>query len=182
MHKYVAKLIVSPDDGSGDTIQTLTETTFVAVSAYQNTELTQLKIDHNPFAKGFRDRRDSLDQQGGSVDNGPNRMPANHGLVPFRYGYRADGYRAPLLSHPVQVQPILAGQQVPSKSLFAELCGFTHAFIIICIWSDRVHVSGFKDSAVCRGHQDFRTSGVWSQRVQGLRASQSFVVHTKCCG
>ncbi|XP_064613026.1 T-box transcription factor TBX3-like [Liolophura sinensis] len=30
------------------------ETAFMAVTAYQNTKITQLKIDHNPFAKGFR--------------------------------------------------------------------------------------------------------------------------------
>ncbi|XP_076369499.1 T-box transcription factor TBX2-like isoform X1 [Tachypleus tridentatus] len=31
------------------------ETDFVAVTAYQNEKITQLKIDNNPFAKGFRD-------------------------------------------------------------------------------------------------------------------------------
>ncbi|XP_052123437.1 optomotor-blind protein-like isoform X2 [Frankliniella occidentalis] len=31
------------------------ETAFVAVTAYQNEKITQLKIDNNPFAKGFRD-------------------------------------------------------------------------------------------------------------------------------
>ncbi|XP_035690438.1 T-box transcription factor TBX2b-like isoform X1 [Branchiostoma floridae] len=31
------------------------ETAFIAVTAYQNEKITQLKIDHNPFAKGFRD-------------------------------------------------------------------------------------------------------------------------------
>lgn len=31
------------------------ETQFVAVTAYQNEKITQLKIDNNPFAKGFRD-------------------------------------------------------------------------------------------------------------------------------
>jgi T-box protein 2 len=31
------------------------ETMFVAVTAYQNENVTQLKIDHNPFAKGFRE-------------------------------------------------------------------------------------------------------------------------------
>ena len=31
------------------------ETSFIAVTAYQNEKITQLKIDHNPFAKGFRD-------------------------------------------------------------------------------------------------------------------------------
>ena len=28
---------------------------FIAVTAYQNDKITQLKIDNNPFAKGFRD-------------------------------------------------------------------------------------------------------------------------------
>ncbi|OWF44320.1 T-box transcription factor TBX2-A-like [Mizuhopecten yessoensis] len=31
------------------------ETEFIAVTAYQNEKITQLKINHNPFAKGFRD-------------------------------------------------------------------------------------------------------------------------------
>ncbi|XP_016309601.1 T-box transcription factor TBX2b-like isoform X1 [Sinocyclocheilus anshuiensis] len=31
------------------------ETDFIAVTAYQHDKITQLKIDHNPFAKGFRD-------------------------------------------------------------------------------------------------------------------------------
>ncbi|XP_028451438.1 T-box transcription factor TBX2b-like [Perca flavescens] len=31
------------------------ETEFIAVTAYQNGKITQLKIDNNPFAKGFRD-------------------------------------------------------------------------------------------------------------------------------
>ena len=31
------------------------ETAFIGVTAYQNEKITQMKIDHNPFAKGFRD-------------------------------------------------------------------------------------------------------------------------------
>ncbi|XP_019362431.1 PREDICTED: T-box transcription factor TBX6-like [Gavialis gangeticus] len=31
------------------------ETTFMAVTAYQNSKITQMKIDNNPFAKGFRE-------------------------------------------------------------------------------------------------------------------------------
>lgn len=31
------------------------ETKFIAVTAYQNEKITQLKINNNPFAKGFRD-------------------------------------------------------------------------------------------------------------------------------
>lgn len=32
-----------------------TETQFMAVTAYQNQLITKLKIEKNPFAKGFRD-------------------------------------------------------------------------------------------------------------------------------
>eukprot|EP00095_Tigriopus_kingsejongensis_P000263 maker-scaffold329_size204955-snap-gene-0.12 protein:Tk00263 transcript:maker-scaffold329_size204955-snap-gene-0.12-mRNA-1 annotation:"AGAP011927-PA" len=34
------------------------DTQFIAVTAYQNEEVTQLKIKHNPFAKAFLDNRD----------------------------------------------------------------------------------------------------------------------------
>ncbi|XP_034025492.1 T-box transcription factor TBX3 [Thalassophryne amazonica] len=46
------------------------ETEFIAVTAYQNDKITQLKIDNNPFAKGFRDtgngRREKRKLQHGS--------------------------------------------------------------------------------------------------------------------
>ncbi|XP_067116796.1 T-box brain protein 1 [Osmerus mordax] len=67
LHKYQPRLNVVEvkEDGTEDTchsrgLQTFTfpETQFVAVTAYQNTDITQLKIDHNPFAKGFRDNYD----------------------------------------------------------------------------------------------------------------------------
>ena len=45
------------------------ETEFIAVTAYQNQLITKLKIDSNPFAKGFRDssrlsdfERESMEQ------------------------------------------------------------------------------------------------------------------------
>ena len=38
------------------------ESQFIGVTAYQNEKITQLKIDHNPFAKGFR-------ETGGSKNN-----------------------------------------------------------------------------------------------------------------
>lgn len=54
MHKYVMEVIVTPQDGSQPTSLLLPETTFIAVSAYQNSEVIKLKIDHNPFAKAFK--------------------------------------------------------------------------------------------------------------------------------
>ncbi|GCB62194.1 hypothetical protein scyTo_0009477 [Scyliorhinus torazame] len=69
LHKYQPRLHVVEvnEDGAEDSnqpgrVQTFTfpETQFIAVTAYQNTDITQLKIDHNPFAKGFRDNYDTI--------------------------------------------------------------------------------------------------------------------------
>ncbi|XP_075033111.1 T-box transcription factor TBX21 [Mixophyes fleayi] len=64
LHKYQPRLHVTriPDSGAPETHShtfTFPETQFIAVTAYQNADITQLKIDHNPFAKGFRDHCDS---------------------------------------------------------------------------------------------------------------------------
>jgi hypothetical protein len=56
MHKYMPRIHVAPaDDNANIKTFTFPETQFIAVTAYQNTDITQLKIDNNPFAKGFRD-------------------------------------------------------------------------------------------------------------------------------
>ncbi|XP_028332218.1 T-box transcription factor TBX21 [Gouania willdenowi] len=69
LHKYQPRLhiVEVKEDGSDDPFlssktQTFIfpETQFIAVTAYQNADITQLKIDHNPFAKGFRDNYDTL--------------------------------------------------------------------------------------------------------------------------
>uniref|UniRef100_A0A2K5YRR6 T-box transcription factor TBX21 n=1 Tax=Mandrillus leucophaeus TaxID=9568 RepID=A0A2K5YRR6_MANLE len=75
LHKYQPRLhIVEVNDGepeaacnaSNTHIFTFQETQFIAVTAYQNAEITQLKIDNNPFAKGFRENFESMYA---SVDN-----------------------------------------------------------------------------------------------------------------
>ncbi|XP_059839486.1 T-box transcription factor 16 [Hypanus sabinus] len=61
MHRYQPRFhIVQEENPSGvrwSISQTFTfpETVFMAVTAYQNEKITKLKIDHNPFAKGFRE-------------------------------------------------------------------------------------------------------------------------------
>ncbi|KAM9296719.1 T-box transcription factor TBX21 [Gastrophryne carolinensis] len=64
LHRYQPRLHVTRvlESGVSETqsrIFTFPETHFIAVTAYQNAEITQLKIDHNPFAKGFRDHCDT---------------------------------------------------------------------------------------------------------------------------
>ncbi|XP_013786256.2 T-box transcription factor TBX20-like [Limulus polyphemus] len=44
------------------------ETVFIAVTAYQNQLVTKLKIDSNPFAKGFRDSSRLTDLERGSME------------------------------------------------------------------------------------------------------------------
>ncbi|XP_040189818.1 MAX gene-associated protein isoform X2 [Rana temporaria] len=64
MHRYLPRLHVIPADKAMEVIQlngpdvhtfTFPQTEFFAVTAYQNVQITQLKIDCNPFAKGFRE-------------------------------------------------------------------------------------------------------------------------------
>ncbi|XP_041826328.1 T-box-containing protein TBX6L-like [Melanotaenia boesemani] len=61
MHRYYPRFHViqadSPYTVCWGSVQTFSfpETVFTAVTAYQNPKITKLKIDHNPFAKGFRE-------------------------------------------------------------------------------------------------------------------------------
>ncbi|XP_056142593.1 eomesodermin-like [Lampris incognitus] len=93
LHKYQPRLhmVEVTEDGVEDMssdmkTQTFTfpETQFIAVTAYQNTDITQLKIDHNPFAKGFRDNYDSMytAQENDRLTPSPTDSPRSHQIVP----------------------------------------------------------------------------------------------------
>ncbi|KAM7041896.1 MAX gene-associated protein isoform 4-T5 [Acridotheres tristis] len=92
MHRYLPRLHLVPANKATEVIQlngpdvhtfTFPQTEFFAVTAYQNIQITQLKIDYNPFAKGFRDdgmnsrpQRDvkqnsNLELEGGDVFSTP---------------------------------------------------------------------------------------------------------------
>ncbi|XP_007421591.1 T-box brain protein 1, partial [Python bivittatus] len=100
LHKYQPRLHVVEvnEDGTEDTsqpgrVQTFTfpETQFIAVTAYQNTDITQLKIDHNPFAKGFRDNYDTI-YTGCDMDRltpSPNDSPRSQIVPGARYAMAA---------------------------------------------------------------------------------------------
>ena len=55
-HRYVARVHIASADATTN-VKTFpfVDTQFIATTAYQNSQVTQLKIDYNPFAKGFRD-------------------------------------------------------------------------------------------------------------------------------
>lgn len=61
MHKYQPRIIISQTSDPMSIAWApsrsfiFPETQFIAVTAYQNEKITKLKIDHNPFAKGFRE-------------------------------------------------------------------------------------------------------------------------------
>lgn len=61
MHKFQPRIHIVPSNdliglpfGQYNTF-TFNQTQFLAVTAYQNERITQLKINNNPFAKGFRE-------------------------------------------------------------------------------------------------------------------------------
>ncbi|XP_029927382.1 T-box transcription factor TBX20 isoform X2 [Myripristis murdjan] len=79
MHKYQPRVhIIKKKDHTASLLNlkseefrtfVFTETVFTAVTAYQNQLITKLKIDSNPFAKGFRDSSRLTDMERESVES-----------------------------------------------------------------------------------------------------------------
>ncbi|KAK7476196.1 hypothetical protein BaRGS_00032550, partial [Batillaria attramentaria] len=67
LHKYEPRLHIVRVNSRTQKKSILTysfpETQFIAVTAYQNEEITALKIKHNPFAKAFLDAKERPDQR-----------------------------------------------------------------------------------------------------------------------
>uniref|UniRef100_H3A0E9 T-box transcription factor TBX21 n=1 Tax=Latimeria chalumnae TaxID=7897 RepID=H3A0E9_LATCH len=93
LHKYQPRLhivevtedgVENISDSSKTQTFTFPETQFIAVTAYQNTDITQLKIDHNPFAKGFRDNYDSMytASENDRLTPSPTDSSRSHQIVP----------------------------------------------------------------------------------------------------
>lgn len=78
------------------------ETEFIAVTAYQNEKITQLKIDHNPFAKGFR-------------DTGAGKREKKQAMLAARHGSDSDK-----ISHPLPAR-MSADSSTVSKTEESEL-------------------------------------------------------------
>ncbi|XP_075178499.1 T-box transcription factor TBX22 isoform X2 [Anomaloglossus baeobatrachus] len=83
MHKYKPRVHVIVQDSRFDLSQiqslpadgvktfSFKETEFTTVTAYQNQQITKLKIDRNPFAKGFRDPGRNRGVLDGLLENYP---------------------------------------------------------------------------------------------------------------
>ncbi|XP_076311030.1 T-box-containing protein TBX6L-like isoform X2 [Tachypleus tridentatus] len=81
MHKYVARVhIVAGSDILKIPLTcfntfSFPETTFVAVTAYQNELVVKLKVDNNPFAKNFRFKRCAKTQMDSKCEEEKSREP-----------------------------------------------------------------------------------------------------------
>ncbi|CAB1338665.1 unnamed protein product [Coregonus sp. 'balchen'] len=72
LHKYEPRVHIVRVGGPQRMItsHSFPETQFIAVTAYQNEEITGLKIKYNPFAKAFLDAKERPDHKDGMVDSG----------------------------------------------------------------------------------------------------------------
>ncbi|XP_072118329.1 T-box transcription factor TBX19-like isoform X1 [Mobula birostris] len=77
LHKYKPQVHIVRVGGPHRMISnhTFPETQFIAVTAYQNEEVTALKIKNNPFAKAFLDSKERVSYKESSDD-----IPGNHHL------------------------------------------------------------------------------------------------------
>ncbi|XP_038590468.1 T-box-containing protein TBX6L-like [Micropterus salmoides] len=140
MHRYYPRFHVcqadSPYTVRWGPFQTFSfpEMTFTAVTAYQNPKITKLKIDHNPFAKGFREGGTHSHSKRCRSNRSP---PAKRAFLDKKALCNSppDLQRMPSTSQSVQAmknqastQPLLKGghlsawalEQDPSKSPHAE--------------------------------------------------------------
>ena len=71
MQKYIPVIRLSDEKLGGTKLISFPETTFIAVTAYQNSMMTQMKIDNNPYARAFREGDQSgiyPEKKGGHYD------------------------------------------------------------------------------------------------------------------
>ncbi|XP_029475114.1 T-box transcription factor T-A-like isoform X1 [Rhinatrema bivittatum] len=77
LHKYEPRIHVVKVGGPQKMISSFAfpETQFIAVTAYQNEEITALKIKHNPFAKAFLDAKERSDTRDILDNSSENHQP-----------------------------------------------------------------------------------------------------------
>nr|XP_004557521.1 T-box transcription factor TBX2b [Maylandia zebra] len=91
------------------------ETEFIAVTAYQNEKITQLKIDNNPFAKGFRDtgngRREKRNKQLNISSLNGNQSKADQDFADSD-----DSYEQPSTSEPFYSPQLISSPLMPTST------------------------------------------------------------------
>ncbi|KAM9202723.1 MAX gene-associated protein isoform 3-T3 [Dugong dugon] len=125
MHRYLPRLHLVPAEKATEVIQlngpgvhtfTFPQTEFFAVTAYQNIQITQLKIDYNPFAKGFRD--DGLNSKPQRDGKQKNSSDHEGNSVPSSPGHRVrvtEGEGSEI--QPSDLDPVLRGHETSDKDL-----------------------------------------------------------------
>lgn len=84
---------------------TFPETAFITVTAYQNQQITKLKIDSNPFAKGFREATRNREPHLPSHEN-----PYLHHLTMEALFHRQNPFFLPapiMIPSPLWIPPIV---------------------------------------------------------------------------
>lgn len=119
MHRYLPRLHIIPADKATDAIQlngpdvttfNFPQTEFFAVTAYQNLCITQLKIDYNPFAKGFRD--DSNNSRSYKPKNGLPTETVESDVKPSRETTTLNNLKT-LFAKRNAAEKVLKGQALP---------------------------------------------------------------------
>ncbi|XP_073529356.1 T-box transcription factor T-like isoform X2 [Phyllobates terribilis] len=79
LHKYEPRIHIVRVGGPQKMItsHSFPETQFIAVTAYQNEEITALKIKHNPFAKAFLDAKERSDHKD-FIDDGESNQQSGY--------------------------------------------------------------------------------------------------------
>ncbi|KAJ1198670.1 hypothetical protein NDU88_002509 [Pleurodeles waltl] len=128
MHKYKPRVHVIVQDSRFDLSQipslpaegvksfSFSETEFTTVTAYQNQQITKLKIDRNPFAKGFRDPGRNRGVLDGLLETYPWRPP-------FTLDFKTFGAETPT-SGSCSSSPVTSsgGASSPLNSLLSPSC------------------------------------------------------------
>lgn len=85
LHKYQPRIHVirvgAPDGEQTVSTHSFPETQFIAVTAYQNEEITALKIQHNPFAKAFLDAKERTEHKEIIERDAMNQYASNYAYV-----------------------------------------------------------------------------------------------------
>ncbi|XP_049641151.1 T-box transcription factor T-like isoform X3 [Suncus etruscus] len=122
LHKYEPRIHIVRVGGPQRMISShcFPETQFIAVTAYQNEEITALKIKYNPFAKAFLDAKERSDHKELMEDTGDQQAgysqsyPDNSGCLSMLPAH--DGWPGLGLPPPPSVIPMGAASSAPNGS------------------------------------------------------------------
>ncbi|KAK0140666.1 MAX gene-associated protein [Merluccius polli] len=158
LHRYIPRLHVVPFENTkkelkltGPRVVTFTfpQTEFFAVTAYQNSRFTQLKVNYNPFAKGLKDERSSslalMLKSAASKDLNKEADPSNNQKPPVKKSLKSLlANHKPRSSTAADKHPDIpipaatssteehSSKAQPSQKLFSELIREAHVSLRRC--------------------------------------------------